>query len=106
MRRLLKQEPVLFDGSIRYNISYGGKGEDDACRIPENTLHAVAKAAHCSDFIESFPEGYDTLVGERGVKLSGGQKQRVSPRTARPFIICAVERLHAPCCWLDLTVCR
>ena len=66
------QEPILFATSIRDNIRYG---------MPNADMEAVAAAAVASnaiEFIESFPEGFDTLVGERGVRLSGGQKQRIA----------------------------
>jgi len=66
------QEPVLFSGTIRDNIRYG---RPDA---PDEEVVAAAKAAQAHDFITSFPEGYDTHVGQRGVNLSGGQKQRVA----------------------------
>jgi ABC transporter fused permease/ATP-binding protein len=66
------QEPVLFSNSIADNIRYA---RPDATQ--EQVL-AAAKAAHAHDFISKFPQGYDTLVGERGVQLSGGQKQRVA----------------------------
>ena len=66
------QENFLFDGTIAENVGYARPGAtlDDikhACRI-----------AHCEEFILQFPNGYDTVVGERGIKLSGGQRQRVS----------------------------
>jgi len=66
------QENFLFDGTIIENVGYARPGatvEDikEACRI-----------AHCDEFISAFPQGYDTVVGERGIKLSGGQRQRVS----------------------------
>ena len=66
------QENFLFDGTIAANVGYANPGASldqirDACRI-----------AHCDEFISQFPEGYDTIVGERGIKLSGGQRQRVS----------------------------
>jgi ABC-type multidrug transport system fused ATPase/permease subunit len=66
------QESFLFDGTIAENVGYARPGATldeikNACRI-----------AHCDEFINQFPEGYDTVVGERGVKLSGGQRQRVS----------------------------
>ncbi|KAF4673717.1 hypothetical protein FOL47_010198 [Perkinsus chesapeaki] len=70
---LVAQEPVLFSTSIMDNIKYGAA--DD---ITLDEVEASARAAHCHDFIMSFPEGYNTLVGERGVQLSGGQKQRVA----------------------------
>ena len=66
------QEPVLFTGTIRDNIRYG---RPDAS---EEAVVTAAKAAQAHDFISSFPHGYDTQVGQRGVNLSGGQKQRVA----------------------------
>jgi ATP-binding cassette subfamily B (MDR/TAP) protein 1 len=70
---LVAQEPVLFDGSIRYNIAYGVGGD-----LADDAMRACAVDANAHEFITSFPDGYDTLVGERGVKLSGGQKQRIA----------------------------
>ena len=63
------QETFLFDGTIQENISYGCPGAtlDDVIR--------VSRIAHADEFVDSFPAGYDTVVGERGVKLSGGQRQ-------------------------------
>lgn len=69
---IVPQEPALFHRSIRENILYGKEGATEDCLIE------VAKKAQAHDFIVSLPEGYDTMVGERGVKLSGGQKQRVA----------------------------
>lgn len=66
------QEAVLFSGTIRENIAYGRPNAS------EEEIVAAAKAAQAHDFIMSFPEGYDTMVGQRGVNLSGGQKQRLS----------------------------
>ena len=66
------QETVLFSGTIRDNIRYG---RPDAT---EDEVIAAAKAAQAHDFILSFPEGYDTVLGQRGVNLSGGQKQRIA----------------------------
>lgn len=66
------QEPFLFSGTIRENIAYGKPGAS------ESEIIAVAKRANAHEFIEAFPQGYDTLIGERGLKLSGGQKQRVA----------------------------
>jgi len=66
------QEPLLFHRSIYQNIAYGNP---DAGR--EQVLEA-AKRAHADEFIQGLPHGYDTIVGERGVKLSGGQRQRVA----------------------------
>ncbi len=69
---VVPQEPLLFHRSIRENIAYGKLTATD------KEIIAVAKKAQAHDFIKDLPEGYDTLVGERGVKLSGGQKQRVA----------------------------
>jgi ABC-type multidrug transport system fused ATPase/permease subunit len=69
---VVTQDPVLFTGSIRDNILYGAKNKTDA-----DVINA-AKLANAHVFIEGFPDGYDTQVGERGMQLSGGQRQRVS----------------------------
>ncbi|WP_373550176.1 ABC transporter ATP-binding protein [Haliscomenobacter sp.] len=69
---IVPQEVLLFGGSIRENIAYGRPGSSD-----EEIIEA-ARQANAWNFINSFPEGLDTLVGERGVKLSGGQRQRVA----------------------------
>ena len=66
------QEPVLFSTSIAANIRYGRPEASD------DEVEAAARAAHAHDFILGLPDGYDTEVGERGVRLSGGQKQRVA----------------------------
>jgi len=66
------QENFLFDGTIAENIGYARPGAS-----LDEIKHA-ARVAHCEEFILRFPEGYDTIVGERGIKLSGGQRQRVS----------------------------
>jgi ATP-binding cassette subfamily B protein len=66
------QEPILFSTSIAENIRYGRPGANDA------EVEAAARAANAHGFVSQFPEGYATLVGERGVQLSGGQKQRVA----------------------------
>jgi ABC-type multidrug transport system fused ATPase/permease subunit len=71
---IVTQDPILFQGSIRDNITYG-------CLVPDQVRdeHVIdaAKLAHAHSFIQTFPEGYDTMIGERGVQLSGGQKQRI-----------------------------
>jgi ATP-binding cassette subfamily B protein len=69
---LVPQEVLLFGGSIAENISYGKPGASQA------EIEAAARRANAHDFIEQFPEGYATLVGERGVKVSGGQRQRIA----------------------------
>ncbi len=69
---VVSQEPFLFNGTVRENILYGKLDASEA------ELHAAARAANCHEFITRLPEGYDSRVGERGVKLSVGEKQRVS----------------------------
>ncbi|HNX69914.1 ABC transporter ATP-binding protein/permease [Rivihabitans pingtungensis] len=69
---IVPQDTVLFNDSIYYNIAYG---RPDASR--EQVIEA-ARAAHIHDFVSQLPDGYDTVVGERGLKLSGGEKQRVA----------------------------
>lgn len=69
---VVAQEPILFATSIAENIRYG------RLTATQEELEAAARAANAHDFIRAFPEGYETLVGERGVRLSGGQKQRVA----------------------------
>lgn len=74
-RRLLavvQQDVFLFDGTVRDNIAYGRRDADDAAIID------AARRANADCFIRELPEGYETLIGERGVKLSGGQRQRIS----------------------------
>jgi ATP-binding cassette subfamily B protein len=66
------QESVLFSGTIRDNIRYGRPDASD------DEVIAAAKMAQAHDFISRFPEGYDSVVGQRGVNLSGGQKQRIA----------------------------
>ncbi|MCZ2140295.1 MAG: ATP-binding cassette domain-containing protein [Bacteroidia bacterium] len=66
------QDVILFGGSIRENIAYGKPAATDA------EIEAAARKANAHDFITKFPEGYATIVGERGVKLSGGQRQRIA----------------------------
>ncbi len=75
---MVLQGTFLFSDTIRYNIAYGR---------PDATMDDVVRAArdaHAHDFITASPEGYDTLVGERGVRLSGGQRQRIA--IARAFL--------------------
>jgi ATP-binding cassette subfamily B protein len=75
---LVQQEVFLFDGSVRDNIAYGRPGASD------EAIRDAARRANAEEFILRLPNGYDTLVGERGVKLSGGQRQRLS--IARAFL--------------------
>jgi len=69
---IVPQDTVLFNDTVEYNIAYGRPGAGRA------EVEAAAKAAHIHDFIASTPKGYETMVGERGLKLSGGEKQRVA----------------------------
>jgi ATP-binding cassette subfamily B protein len=69
---VVSQEPVIFSGSIAANIRYGREDATD------DQVRAAADAAAASEFIEKLPEGFDTLVGERGITLSGGQRQRLA----------------------------
>ncbi|MET0001954.1 MAG: ATP-binding cassette domain-containing protein, partial [Candidatus Thiodiazotropha lotti] len=67
------QESVLFDDTVAANIAYGAQGEPTMEQIRE-----AAKSAHALEFIERLPEGFDTRIGEDGVRLSGGQRQRLA----------------------------
>ncbi len=69
---IVPQEPMLFGTTIEENIAYGRDGATRA------EIETVARAAHAAEFVESLPKGYESLVGERGVKLSVGQRQRIS----------------------------
>jgi ABC-type multidrug transport system fused ATPase/permease subunit len=69
---IVPQDVLLFGGTIRENIAYGEPDADQAA------IEQASRQANAHDFIASFPEGYDTIVGERGVKLSGGQRQRIA----------------------------
>ena len=71
----VQQEPQLFGLSVRENLLYGVENEAD---ITQEEIEQACRDANAYDFIMSWPDGFDTLVGERGVKLSGGQKQRVA----------------------------
>lgn len=75
---IVQQDVFLFTGTIRENIAYG------ALDATEEQVIAAAEKAHLKEFIEELPEGYDTQIGERGLKLSGGQKQRLA--IARMFL--------------------
>ena len=69
---IVPQDTVLFNDTVGYNIGYGRAGASTA------EVEGAARAAHIHEFIASTPKGYDTVVGERGLKLSGGEKQRVA----------------------------
>jgi ATP-binding cassette subfamily B protein len=69
---IVPQDTVLFNDTVEYNIAYGRPG------ATREQVEVAARAAHIHDFIASTPQGYGTMVGERGLKLSGGEKQRVA----------------------------
>jgi ATP-binding cassette, subfamily B, heavy metal transporter len=69
---IVPQDTVLFNDTVEYNIAYGRPGAS------REEVEGAARAAHVHDFIASTPKGYETMVGERGLKLSGGEKQRVA----------------------------
>jgi ATP-binding cassette, subfamily B, bacterial MsbA len=69
---VVAQEPLLFNTTIRENIAYGRDGVD------EGEIVRAARVANAHDFISQFPDGYDTVVGDRGIRLSGGQRQRIA----------------------------
>jgi len=69
---VVPQDTVLFNDSIYYNIAYGRPG------APREAIERAAELAHIRAFVESLPDGWDSVVGERGLKLSGGEKQRVA----------------------------
>jgi ATP-binding cassette subfamily B protein len=69
---IVPQDTVLFNESLRYNIAYAKPGAN------RDEIEQAARLAHLTDFIADLPQGYDTVVGERGLKLSGGEKQRVA----------------------------
>lgn len=80
---MVPQEPALFSGSIRDNIAFA-RPEEIGPPPGEDEIVSAARAAHALEFIERLPHGFDTMVGERGVKLSGGQRQRLA--IARVFL--------------------
>src|SRR5690606_10639586 len=75
---IVQQDVFLFTGTIRENIAYGKLDATDS------EIYVAARKAHLQDFIASLPDGYETQIGERGLKLSGGQKQRLA--IARMFL--------------------
>ena len=85
---VVSQDPVIFSGTIASNIAYGREG------ATLEDVRRAADAAAATEFIEKLPEGFDTLVGERGVTLSGGQRQRYLTPSPAPY--CATRRC---CCW-------
>ncbi|MFY9675186.1 MAG: ATP-binding cassette domain-containing protein, partial [Terriglobales bacterium] len=69
---IVTQETVLFNDTLRNNIAYGQP------HVSSKQVEDAARAAHAHEFISSLPEGYDTMIGERGVRLSGGERQRIA----------------------------
>ena len=74
---LVSQDVILFDDTIRNNIAYG-KGEKEYASVSDSEIIAASKSANAYDFIMAMNDGYNTKIGEKGVRLSGGQKQRLS----------------------------
>jgi len=94
---IVQQEPVLLSGSILENIVYG-LTPHQISQLSMDDVIEVSEQANCHDFIMSFPDGYDTLIGSRGASLSGGQKQRVAIARAlikRPSILILDEATSA-----------
>lgn len=73
----VSQEPVLFSGTIRDNILYGLKSDEDMS-LATSKFERVVEQSYVNDFVKSLPDGYDTIIGQRGLTLSGGQRQRVA----------------------------
>ncbi|DBB11348.1 TPA: hypothetical protein ACH3X3_006772 [Trebouxia sp. C0006] len=98
---IVSQEPILFAESIMHNIAYGMPGGSSSVSLA--MVEEAAKIANAHDFIRSFPQGYRTQVGERGVRLSGGQKQRIAIARAvltKPRVLLldeATSQLSDPC---------
>lgn len=71
------QEPILFSGTIRSNILYGLRTDVNE-RLIDELFERVAQESFVDDFVQNLPDGYDTVIGQRGMTLSGGQRQRVA----------------------------
>lgn len=72
------QEPILFSGTIRSNILYGLRTDVDNDEMVDELFNRVVKDSFVDDFVHSLPDGYNTVIGQRGMTLSGGQRQRVA----------------------------
>jgi len=96
---LVSQEPILFARSIRRNIIYGLEQDDGVDATPtQQEVEEAARQANAAAFIESFPDGYETECGEKGLALSGGQKQRIAIARAlvrRPQVLLLDEATSA-----------
>jgi len=79
---VVEQNPYLFSGTVAQNIAYGDRavldGEADGDEAARDRVREAARAAQAHEFVRNLPEGYDTEIGERGIKLSGGQRQRIA----------------------------
>jgi ATP-binding cassette subfamily B protein len=69
---VVPQETILFDGTVRENVTYGSR------HVSQARLEEALRSANAWEFVEQMPQGFDTLIGERGARLSGGQKQRLA----------------------------
>lgn len=90
----VSQEPILFSGTIRENILYGLKSDEDE-KIANQLFDQVIQQSYVDDFVKSLPDGYETVIGQRGLTLSGGQRQRVA--IARALIRVSVFEFYFDC---------